>query len=110
MSELTPMLIALMAFGCVTAIANAVATAASTAFPPRASTAAPRSEAMSDDDTTSPVFELTPRSTWIGWDDGVTGASNTTSRAMARVRIVQVSDCGKLRQYMTSGVVFAGLS
>ena len=44
----------LPALGCVTASANAVATAASTAFPPRASTAAPASHAGADVQTTPP--------------------------------------------------------
>src|SRR4051812_3822300 len=50
----------LPALGCVTASANAVATAASTAFPPRASTAAPASQAGADVQTTSPPRDATP--------------------------------------------------
>ncbi len=44
----------LPALGCVTARANAVATAASTAFPPIASTEAPASQAGAEVQTTDP--------------------------------------------------------
>ena len=47
----------LPALGCVTASANAVATAASTAMPPLARTAAPASQAGADVQTTSPSFD-----------------------------------------------------
>jgi hypothetical protein len=46
--------------GCVTASANPVATAASTALPPRASTDAPASQAGADTQTTRPSFAGTP--------------------------------------------------
>src|SRR5437588_3854937 len=52
----------LPALGCVTASANAVATAASTAFPPLARIAAPASHAGDDVHTTSPFFDETPSS------------------------------------------------
>src|SRR6516225_646995 len=52
----------LPALGCVTASANAVATAASTAFPPRARIAAPASQAGDDVHTTRPSFDETPSS------------------------------------------------
>src|SRR5262245_22455555 len=61
----------LPALGCVTASANAVATAASTAEPPFASTAAPVSHAGADVHTTSPSLDGTP----------VSGAATTASRA-----------------------------
>src|SRR6185503_7964616 len=47
------------ALGCVTASANAVATAASTALPPFARIAAPTSDAGAETETTSPVFDST---------------------------------------------------
>src|SRR5687767_12467954 len=50
----------LPAVGCVTASANAVATAASTALPPRCRMSAPTSDAIADVDTTSPVVDGTP--------------------------------------------------
>ena len=52
----------LPAVGCVTASANAVATAASTALPPLARIAAPASHAGADVQTTIPSFEGTPAS------------------------------------------------
>src|SRR3954468_15316580 len=52
----------LPALGWVTASAKAVATAASTADPPLASTAAPASQAGAGVETTSPPFEGTPSS------------------------------------------------
>src|SRR6187549_3466957 len=52
----------LPAKGCVTASANAVATAASTALPPMLRMSAPMSEASPVADTTTPVRELTPKS------------------------------------------------
>src|SRR6185436_12414777 len=52
----------LPALGCVTASANAVATAASTAFPPRARIEAPASQAVDDVQTTTPSLLSTPRS------------------------------------------------
>src|ERR1051326_3646052 len=52
----------LPARGCVTAGANAVATAASTALPPRARIAAPASHAGDDVHTTRPSFDETPSS------------------------------------------------
>src|SRR5829696_1590967 len=52
----------LPALGSVTASANAVATAASTALPPLASTAAPASHAGADVQTTSPFFDDTASS------------------------------------------------
>src|SRR5262249_38499918 len=67
----------LPAKGCVTASANAVATAASTALPPLARIDAPTSEAMSDDDTTSPVVEATPGLLAV-WD--ARPAGRTSSR------------------------------
>src|SRR5436190_11987374 len=45
--------------GYVTASANPVATAASTALPPRERTAAPMSEAYAETETTIPAVELT---------------------------------------------------
>ena len=50
------------ALGCVTDSANAVATAASTAFPPLARIDAPMSDAGADTETTSPDFETTASS------------------------------------------------
>src|SRR5213592_4296388 len=52
----------LPALGWVTASANAVATAASTAFPPLARMAAPASHAGADVHTTSPSLDETPSS------------------------------------------------
>src|SRR5262249_62020732 len=52
----------LPALGCVTASAKAVATAASTAFPPLARIEAPASHAGDDVHTTSPSFDETPSS------------------------------------------------
>src|SRR5436190_13636332 len=52
----------LPADGWVTASANAVATAASTALPPRASTLAPASQDGAETQTTRPSFDGTPRS------------------------------------------------
>ncbi len=52
----------LPADGCVTASANEVATAASTAFPPFARTEAPASHAGAETHTTKPSFDGTPRS------------------------------------------------
>ena len=49
----------LPALGCVTASANAVATAASTAFPPFARTDAPASDAIAEVLITMPAFETT---------------------------------------------------
>src|SRR5688572_10657230 len=49
----------LPALGCVTASAKPVATAASTALPPRARTAAPTSDARPDTDTTTPRRDWT---------------------------------------------------
>ena len=51
----------LPALGCVTASANAVATAASTALPPLARIAAPASHAGADVQTTIPSLDGTPR-------------------------------------------------
>lgn len=48
--------------GCVTASANAVATAAATAFPPARRSEAPVSAAMAESDTTRPVVDGTPMS------------------------------------------------
>src|SRR5688572_9345307 len=47
------------ALGCVTASAKAVATAASTAFPPFARIAAPTSDAGAEVETTSPALDST---------------------------------------------------
>ena len=69
----------LPANGCVTASAKAVATAASTALPPAASTPAPRSDAMSDDETTSPVRLPTPSSLGTGCENKPDGATATMS-------------------------------
>src|SRR6476661_8915817 len=52
----------LPALGSVTARANAVATAASTALPPFARTAAPASQAGADVQTTRPSFDAIPAS------------------------------------------------
>src|SRR4051812_36422742 len=52
----------LPAEGCVTASAKAVATAASTALPPWASTPAPASQDGVETQTTRPSFDGTPRS------------------------------------------------
>src|SRR3954449_9338251 len=52
----------LPASGCVTASANAVATAASTALPPCARTLAPASHEGAETQTTRPSFDGTPRS------------------------------------------------
>ena len=52
----------LPAVGYVTAIANAVATAASTALPPMVRISAPMSDASPVAETTTPVRELTPKS------------------------------------------------
>ena len=61
----------LPALGSVTASAKAVATAASTALPPLARTAAPASHAGADVHTTSPSFDETPRlAAPLGRDDG----------------------------------------
>src|SRR5579862_667567 len=68
----------LPANGCVTASANAVATAASTALPPFANTDAPASDATSDDDTTRPVFEATPRLAGV-WARGAAVKRRTTA-------------------------------
>src|SRR5688500_9276850 len=56
----------LPAVGCVTASANPVATAASTALPPRRRMSAPTSEAIDDVETTSPVREGTPAESLAG--------------------------------------------
>src|SRR5262245_982758 len=73
----------LPAAGCVTARANAVATAASTALPPRARTAAPVSHAIADEQTTRPSFEENPSSR------AASGAVLPTSARAANSR----SDC-----------------
>src|SRR5262245_36956692 len=59
----------LPANGYVTASANAVATAASTAFPPFPRMLAPRSDAMPDAETTRPLFDRTTApavTVWLG--------------------------------------------
>src|SRR6478735_4550358 len=64
-------------------MANAVATAASTALPPLARMDAPMSAAMSEDDTTTPVVEATPRFglVWAARFAGAGRTSSATSRA-----------------------------
>src|SRR5262245_51178919 len=64
------------ALGCVTASANAVATAASTALPPFARIAAPASQAGDEVHTTSPSFDATPSSSGAL----ASGASEMTAR------------------------------
>src|SRR5438067_4810243 len=70
----------LPALGCVTASANAVATAASTADPPLARTAAPASHAGLDVQTTRPSFEGTASS------GAATSASGAGTSASTRAR------------------------
>src|SRR5690349_7402974 len=67
----------LPALGCVTASANAVATAASTALPPLARIPAPASQAGDDVHTTSPSFVETPSS----------GAPRSPGAASARITV-----------------------
>src|SRR5687767_972214 len=74
------------ALGCVTARANAVATAASTAFPPLARIAAPTSEAGADTDTTSPVFDSTAAES--RWARSVETGTRRLAMERARDRIV----------------------
>ena len=57
------------AAGRVTASANAVATAASTALPPWRRMAAPTSDAGPDADTTIPVRDGTPESAWAAAEE-----------------------------------------
>src|SRR5512145_3207290 len=81
----------LPAEGWVTAKAKLVATAASTAFPPLASTDAPASHAGAETQTTRPSFDDTPRS-WapgFGW---------TTSREIATRIAVRVMTSSSLRR------------
>ena len=70
----------LPALGSVTASANAVATAASTALPPLASTAAPASQAGADVQTTSPSFD---DSAWSCVASIAAGDGTASSTAMA---------------------------
>ena len=73
--------------GEATASANAVATAASTALPPRPRIAAPVSAAMSEDETTIPAFDGTPKSTCAP-----TGAKAiTVARARVNVRTLRMT-------------------
>src|ERR1043166_6305172 len=66
------------AAGGVTASADAVATAATTALPPLRRTAAPTSEAIPSTETTSPVLESTGGGTALrGW--AAAGAANRTA-------------------------------
>jgi hypothetical protein len=69
----------LPAAGSVTASANAVATAASTALPPFAITDAPASHAGADVQTTRPSFEGTPRSLLLRCGGGAARVMRTTS-------------------------------
>src|SRR4051812_23278450 len=72
----------LPALGRVTASAKAVATAASTAFPPLDSTAAPASQAGLEVHTTMPFFEGTPSSgAEISKREHGTARSTTTARS-----------------------------
>src|SRR4051794_5432185 len=57
--SMTPPPPMLPASGCVTARANAVATAASTALPPRAIASRPAIEASAETETTSPRVDVT---------------------------------------------------
>src|SRR5689334_11419870 len=77
----------LPANGCVTASAKAVVTAASTALPPLLRIAAPRSEASSDDDTTSPAFDVTVAAGAIvgdDWEPSPAGMNATSSGIASR--------------------------
>src|SRR5688500_10291890 len=56
----------LPAVGCVTASAKPVATAASTALPPRRRIAAPTSDAIDDVETTNPLVDGTPAASLTG--------------------------------------------
>src|SRR6516164_689177 len=71
----------LPALGCVTASANAVATAASTASPPLARTAAPASHAGDEVHTTSPSFDETPSSGAVRTADPDVAANSTQKSA-----------------------------
>src|SRR5688572_11456156 len=73
----------LPALGCVTASAKAVATAASTAFPPFARIAAPTSEAGAETETTMPVFEETAGASFCANRDAVSCCAGS-AEAMSR--------------------------
>src|SRR4051812_48829266 len=75
----------LPALGWVTASAKAVATAASTAFPPRARTDAPTSEASPETETTTPRRDATtPVSrAWVA--DGCAAAADEIATTYRRV-------------------------
>src|SRR5688500_7015954 len=98
----------LPAVGYVTAMAKAVATAASTAVPPRARIAAPMSDAKSDEDTTTPSFAATPRSG--GCDAGDVcgpGTSAPTSPSRQIVVFMAASGTASLPQVTRRGLLFA---
>src|SRR5687767_4651930 len=76
------------AAGFVTASANAVATAASTAFPPCASTPAPASHDQYDVQTTVPSLATTPRS---GCCDVPVGEKDRTRTIAMSTRFIHPS-------------------
>src|SRR5687767_10682543 len=103
----------LPADGCVTASANAVATAASTALPPRRRMSAPISDAIEEVETTSPVVDATPRSLDAGdagapdVDDAATepvcadvhaARYGATTRSVATTRARGIRIIGALRE------------
>ena len=78
----------LPALGCVTASANAVATAASTALPPVASTDAPASHAGADVQTTRPSLDGTPRSAAAATPGGATERDARVTKICAAAIVV----------------------
>src|SRR5258708_3012363 len=80
----------LPALGCVTASAKAVATAASTALPPLASTPAPASQAGAEVQTTIPSFDWTPSAAGCRpppprlWWASMAGAGSTAKVIIAK--------------------------
>src|SRR5689334_22654448 len=92
----------LPALGCVTASAKAVATAASTALPPRARIAAPASHAGADVHTTRPSLDETPWSGAVSMADGRVSVRNST-RPAARHDVTAVIG-GSLTSRVTRGV------
>src|SRR5690349_12091755 len=82
-------------------MAKAVATAASTALPPFARIDAPMSAAMSDEETTTPLVEATPR---LGADCDERPAGITRSSA---TRAAQVFMAGSLHPAQPSATIAA---
>src|SRR5687767_9942453 len=98
------------ALGCVTASAKAVATAASTAFPPRPSIDAPISDARPETETTTPRFDATVpvsrAAVWAAVDAVMANEAAIANVASLRMRtVIDGFGKGRCRRADSKGVM-----